>query len=59
MANLFALCEARAGWRYIAVTERHTKQDFAAQMQWLVDVGFPQAEKIRVVMDNLKPHKPA
>ena len=52
VANLFAFCEARAGWRHIAVTERHTKQDFAAQMKWLVDEGFPQAERIRVVMDN-------
>jgi len=59
VANLFAFCEARAGWRHIAVTERHTKQDFAAQMKWLVDEQYPQAEKIRVVMDNLKPHKPA
>jgi hypothetical protein len=59
VANLFVFCEARAGWRHIAVTERHTKQDFAEQMKWLVAVGFPRAERIRVVLDNLKPHKPA
>ena len=59
VANLFAFCEAKAGWRHIAVTERHTKQDFAAQMKWLVDEQYPRAEKVRVVMDNLKPHKPA
>ncbi len=59
VCNLFVFCEARAGWRHISVTERHTKQDFACQMKWLVDEGFPLAERIRVVMDNLKPHKPA
>jgi len=59
VANLFAFCAARAGWRHFNVTERHTKQDFAEQMRWLVDEGFPQAERIRVVLDNLKPHKPA
>ncbi|MDQ3755550.1 MAG: IS630 family transposase [Acidobacteriota bacterium] len=59
VSNLFAFCEATAGWRHLAVTERHTTQDFAAQMKWLVDEQYPQAEKIRVVMDNLTPHKPA
>jgi DDE superfamily endonuclease len=59
VSNLFAFCEARAGWRHISVTERHTKQDFAAQMKWLMDAQYPQAEKIRVVLDNLKLHKPA
>ena len=59
VCNIFAFCEAKAGWRHIAVTERHTKQDFAAQMKWLVDEKYPQAEKIRVVLDNLKPHKAA
>ena len=33
--------------------------DFAYQMQWLVDVAYPQAEVIRVVLDNLNTHKPA
>jgi transposase len=59
VANLFAFCEAKRGWRHFAVTERHTKQDFAEQMRWLVDEGFPRAERIRVVLDNLSTHKPA
>jgi DDE superfamily endonuclease len=59
VANLFAFCEARAGWRHFAVTERHTKQDFAEQMKWLVDEQYPQAEKVRVVLDNLSTHKGA
>jgi DDE superfamily endonuclease len=57
--NLFMLVEPQAGWRHITVTERRTMQDFAHQMQWLVDEGYPEATVIRVVMDNLNTHKPA
>jgi hypothetical protein len=57
--NLFMFCEPQAGWRHIAVTEHRTMQDFAHQMQWLVDERYPEAERIRVVLDNLNTHKPA
>lgn len=56
--NLFILCEPQAGWRHVEVTERRTKQDFAQQMQWLVDERYPQAEVIRVILDNLNTHGP-
>jgi len=56
VANLFMMCEPKSGWRHIEVTEQHTKRDFAEQMQWLVNEAFPQAEKIRLVMDNLATH---
>ena len=52
-------CEPLAGWRHVAVTERRTMVDFAHQMRWLVDEAYPEAEKIRVVLDNLNIHKPA
>ena len=55
--NLFMLCEPRAGWRHVAVTERRTMKDFAQQMRWLCDTAYPTSEKIRVVMDNLNTHK--
>ena len=58
-ANLFVLCEPQAGWRHVVVTERRTKQDFAHQRQWLVDERYPDAEVIRVVLDNLNTHRPA
>lgn len=59
VANLFAFCEAKAGWRHFAVTERHTKQDFAEQMRWLVDEQYLRAERVRVVLDNLSTHRAA
>ena len=57
--NLFIFTEPQAGWRHIAVTAQRTRQDFAHQMQWLVDVRYPEAEVIRVILDNLNTHKPA
>jgi len=56
VANLFMMCEPKSGWRHLEVTERHTKRDFAEQMKWLVDEAFPEAAKIRLVMDNLATH---
>jgi DDE superfamily endonuclease len=55
--NLFMTCEPKAGWRHVEVTERRTKVDFAHQMKWLVDERYPEAEVIRIVLDNLNTHK--
>ena len=57
--NLFMFFQPRAGWRHVQVTERRTKQDFAHCMKDLVDIHFPEAELIRVVLDNLNTHTPA
>ncbi len=57
--NLFMLCEPRAGWRHVAVTERRTMKDFAQQMRWMADTAYPAADKIRVVLDNLNTHRTA
>jgi transposase len=58
-ANLFLLFEPLAGWRHIEVTERRTSAEFAQQMRALVDVHYPEAERIAVVLDNLSTHSPA
>lgn len=47
------------GWRHVAVTERRTKHDFAQQMKALVDAHFPDADVVRLVVDNLNTHTPA
>ena len=57
--NLFLACEPLAGWREVAVTERRTMQDFARRMRWLVDEAYPEAEAVRVVLDNLNTHRRA
>jgi DDE superfamily endonuclease len=57
-ANLFFLVEPLRGWRQVSVTTQRTKQDYAQQMRWLVDVAYPEAEYVRVVQDNLNTHTP-
>jgi uncharacterized small protein (DUF1192 family) len=57
--NLFTVLQPLAAWRHVVVTERRTHLDFAQRMKELVDVHFPAAEKIRVVVDNLNIHTPA
>jgi transposase len=56
--NLFVLLDAHRPWRKVTVSERRTAVDFAACMRDLVDVDFPRAERIRVVLDNLSTHTP-
>ncbi|MCX6070558.1 MAG: IS630 family transposase [Chloroflexi bacterium] len=57
--NVFLACEPLRGWREIKVTERRTKQDWAHFVQELVDVHYPDVERIVLVMDNLNTHRPA
>jgi transposase len=56
VANLFVCFQPLGGWRHVSVTQRRTKGDFAQQMRELVDVHFPGAQKIHVVLDNLNTH---
>jgi hypothetical protein len=46
-------------WRHVAVTERRTAVDFAQVIKALVDITFPEADKIVLVLDNLNTHTPA
>jgi hypothetical protein len=57
--NLFVFFQPLTGWRQVKVTERRTKLDFAQCMKELVDVLLPEAEQIRVTLDNLNTHTPA
>lgn len=57
--NLFMCCEPLAGWRHVEVTERRTRVDWAQVVKDLVDVHYPDAERIVLVMDNLNTHSPA
>jgi hypothetical protein len=59
VANLFVLFEPLRGWREIKITERRTKKDWAWLIKELVDVHYPEAETIRLVMDNLNTHVPS
>jgi hypothetical protein len=57
-ANLFLAVEPLAGWRKVTATERRTKVDFAEQLKALSE-HYADAERIRIVLDNLSTHGPA
>lgn len=57
--NLFMTCQPLAGWRHTQITDQRKSGDFAVCMRDLVDVHFPDATLIRVVLDNLSTHSPA
>ena len=59
VSNLFMLFAPLEGWRRVAVTERHTRRDWAEEVRKLVDEDFPHKERIILVMDNLNTHHPA
>jgi DDE superfamily endonuclease len=59
VANIFMANEPLTGRRYVKITERRTKSDWAAFIKEIADKHYPFAEKIRLVMDNLNTHKPA
>lgn len=56
---LFMLTEPLRGWREVVVSDRRTAVDFARVIKDLVDVQYPDAEQIVLVMDNLNTHTPA
>jgi hypothetical protein len=56
--NLFLCCEPLAGRRWVDVTAQRTRRDWALQIQQLVDVRYPDAECIVLVMDQLNTHPP-
>ena len=57
-ANLFLWCEPLQGRRHVTVTGRRTRIDWAHVIKDLVDVYYPQAERIVLVLDNLNTHTP-
>jgi DDE superfamily endonuclease len=58
-ATLFLFVQPLQGWRQVNVTARRTKQDFAQQMHLVVDIYLPEADRSRLVVDNLNTHTPA
>lgn len=59
MCSFFMLFAPLVCWRHVAVTERRTAKDFASVVKYLVDVAFPDAEVIVLVLDNLNTHTAA
>ncbi len=59
VANIFLASEPLRGKRYVEVTERKTKKDWAKFIKQIADDWHKDAPKITLVMDNLSTHKPS
>ena len=59
VSNLFMFFAPLENWRHVKVTNQRTASDWAQCMKELVDIHFPDAERIVLVMDNLNTHTPA
>ena len=51
--------EPLGGRRHVAVTENRTRKDWAVQIKEMLDQRYPNAIKVRLVMDNLNTHNTA
>jgi hypothetical protein len=59
VAQLFLEVEPLAGQRHVNVSERRTAQDWALWIKGMLDERYPDAIKVRLVVDNLNIHTPA
>jgi len=59
VASIFLEVEPLAGRRHVQVTERRTAVDWAWYVRDLPEVRYPDATKVRLVMDNLNTHSTA
>jgi len=59
VVNCFLVTEPLRGWRQVRVSTQRTRLDFAQCIQHLVDIHYPDAERIVLVMDQLNTHSPA
>jgi DDE superfamily endonuclease len=59
VVNLFLVCEPLRGWRTVRISAQRTRIDWAQCIKELVDVHYPEAETIVLVLDQLNTHSPA
>lgn len=57
-ANVFMFVDVNRPWRHAKVTDHRSSADFAECMRDLVDEHYPEADRVRVVLDNLSTHSP-
>ena len=57
--SIFAFVQPLGGVHHVSVREHRTAVDWAEEIKYIVDVMYPDAKKIILVMDNLNTHKPS
>jgi hypothetical protein len=55
-ANIFLFTEPLRGQRFVRVRERKTAIDWATEVQYLLEVQYPEAGRLRLVCDQLNTH---
>jgi hypothetical protein len=53
VVDIFMEVEPLAGKRHVTVTERRTRKDWVHQIKEMFDDRYPNAIRVRLVMDNL------
>src|SRR5262249_56733742 len=59
VANVFVVVEPLRGWRHVLVSDQRTRLDWAPCVKDLVDVRYPDVDRIGLVLDHLTTHSPA
>lgn len=54
--SIFVFTEPLKGWRTATALKQRTRKDWAEQVRLLLEVHYPTAPRIRLVMDNLNTH---
>jgi hypothetical protein len=54
--SIFCRVEPLAGWRRVDAQPQRTRVDWAHQVQHLLTIDYPKAERVVLVMDNLNTH---
>ncbi len=57
--SIFVFVEPLGNVRHVSVREHRTAVDWAEEIRYLVNVGYPDRDKIMLVMDNLNTHAPS
>jgi len=58
-AAVFLFTEPLGEWRRVETREQRTKKDWAQEVRTLLELDYPEAEKVVLVMDNLNTHRPS
>ncbi len=55
-ANIFMITEPLGGRRQVDIRQQRTAKDWAEEIKYLLEVDYPEAEKVLLVCDNLNTH---
>lgn len=54
--SIFLFTEPLVGWRQAEAKQQRTRTDWAERIKWMLDVQYPDVERVVLVCDNLNTH---